>query len=282
VQQGDSQEYHGDPKVDQTDVQNTASGERLQDAESGSDEGGDPGGVYTREYGEANPNFIAGYTGFVYGQNVSCLGGLPDFEFATDAYEESDVGIYEVTPTVGDMASDNYSFDFLEAHLTITKATLSVSVDDAGMIYGDTVPEFVVHITGLKNDDNTVITGTATCSATSSSPPTGYVITVGLEDTGDRLKNYWTPTLHHGLLTIAKAELSVMADPQAMSKDGTLPTFTGSVTGVLNSDGIEFEGSCSADGHTSGYFTIYAGVSDPNSRASRYTITYSNSVLFVQ
>jgi hypothetical protein len=44
VQQWDGQEYHGDPEVDQADVQHTLAGECLQGAESGGDEGGDPGG----------------------------------------------------------------------------------------------------------------------------------------------------------------------------------------------------------------------------------------------
>jgi len=247
-------------------------------------QGGDPGGVYSREYGEDNPAFVPGYTGFVYGQNANCLTGSPDF--ATAAEAASDVGIYDVTPTIGDLASDNYSFtSFLPAHLTITKAPLAVSVDDAGMVYCDTVPEFVVRITGLKLSDHEVITGTTTCNATSeppnTSPPSDYVITVGLADTGDKLKNYWTPTLHHGLMTIAKAPLTVTADAQSMAKDATKPTLTGTISGVLNSDGLGFTGVCSADGHTKGYFTINATISDPSSRQNRYTITIHNSVLFV-
>ena len=235
---------------------------------------------YTRNYGDNNPVFTPVYTGFVYGQAENVLGGHPHLE--TTATATSDVGVYDVTAAVGTLASDNYSFTFSSAHLTINKIAISASVANAGMIYGATVPEFVITILGRIASDIALITGTTICTGSRTSPPSDYVIAVGLTDGDhDKLKNYWSPTLTNGLLTITKASLSVTASSQSMTIDGSLPAFDGNITGQLNSDGITFHGSCSATGHVLGAFTIYAGITDPNGRQGCYAISYHNSTLTV-
>jgi hypothetical protein len=77
----------------------------------------------TRTYGQANPAFTAGYSGFVFGQGPGVLGGT--LTFSTPATAASPVGSYPVSP--GGLTSGNYAITFASGTLTVTPAPLSAT-----------------------------------------------------------------------------------------------------------------------------------------------------------
>ena len=91
-------------------------------------------GDASRVYGEENPTFTAGYSGFVDGEDESDLTGA--LRFDTEATASSPVGSYDVMP--GGLTSNNYEISFQEGTLTITKATAKITLGDLAHVYGGT------------------------------------------------------------------------------------------------------------------------------------------------
>lgn len=103
-----------------------------------------------REYGEANPEFGASYTGFKLGQSAASLEG--QLQFATSANQSSDVGIYGITP--GGISSNNYNISFASGKLTIKKAPLTIKANDAYREHGSPVTDFSASFSGFKLGQN--------------------------------------------------------------------------------------------------------------------------------
>ena len=89
----------------------------------------------SKTYGAANPTFATGYSGFVNGDTQSVLSGNPSL--TTTATNSSPVGSYAITATAGNLSSANYTFTFVPGTLTVNKATLTVTANNASMTYGD-------------------------------------------------------------------------------------------------------------------------------------------------
>jgi filamentous hemagglutinin family protein len=182
----------------------------------------------SREYGLGNPLFTASYSGFVNGDDASVISGL---DFLTVATTASDVGTYAITP-FGASAS-NYDFSYVPGTLTITKALLTVTADNASREYGLANPVFTGNIAGFRNSDTpAVISGlTYATVATTASPIGTYAIT----GSGATATNYdfsYVP----GTLTITKALLTVTADNATREYGLANPAFTGSISGFRNGD----------------------------------------------
>ena len=77
----------------------------------------------SKVYGQAMPVFTWTGTGFVNGDTVASLGGIPSF--ATSATATSAPGTYSVAPSGA--TSPNYTITFAAGTLTITKAATSVA-----------------------------------------------------------------------------------------------------------------------------------------------------------
>jgi hypothetical protein len=77
----------------------------------------------SRNQGAANPIFTAIISGFVGGETLGTSGitGTPDF--TTLANGSSLAGEYAITPLLGSLAANNYSFTFTDGVLTVTPMT---------------------------------------------------------------------------------------------------------------------------------------------------------------
>ena len=187
-----------------------------------------------RGYGASNPNFTYRISGFVIGDTASVISGTPSL--STTATVSSPVGTYAIVPDASALLATNYSFTASNGTLTVTKAVLTVKADNAARSYGAANPGFTDTVTGLLNGDPTsVITGTPvlTTSATTNSAVGIYPITV--DASGLSATNY-SFTASGGTLTVTKAVLTVKADNAARSYGVANPSFTYTVTGLLNSD----------------------------------------------
>lgn len=129
-----------------------------------------------KTYGEANPPFGVSYSGFVGGDGPGSLGG--SLTFTTPASVDSPVGSYPVTP--GGLTSANYTIVFVDGALTVKRAPLTITADDASRPEGAPNPPFAATFAGLVAGDTPAdLTGTLvfTTPATPASPPGTYPIT---------------------------------------------------------------------------------------------------------
>ncbi|WP_286134462.1 MBG domain-containing protein, partial [Erythrobacter donghaensis] len=182
----------------------------------------------TREYGLANPAFTGSVTGFRNGDTASVISGLVFGSVATIA---SNAGSYAITGSGA--SATNYDFTYAPGTLTITKALLTVTADNASREYGLANPVFTGTISGLRNGDTaSVISGLVYgSSATSGSSVGSYAIT----GSGASATNYdfaYVP----GTLTITRALLTVTADNASREYGLANPVFTGTISGLRNGD----------------------------------------------
>ena len=166
---------------------------------------------YSREYGEANPTFE-------FTSEGAALDGTP--EITCEATASSDVGTYPIIIKKGSVT--NYNDTYVNGTLTVTKAPLTVKVEDATREQYLDNPEFVITYTGWKvGDDESVLTKkpTATTTATKDSPIGEYAIVVS----GGEAKNYEL-NYQNGVLTIIEStgigEISVTSPADVYTLQG--------------------------------------------------------------
>ena len=124
------------------------------------------------------PTFTASYAGFVNGEGSGELTGSPSFtcndKQGNPVGPGTDAGTYSITPAIGSLSANNYSFaSFVAGTLTITKVDLTVTADDKTMTQGESAPEFSVSYDGFINDeDESVVSGDAayTCNDSEGKP----------------------------------------------------------------------------------------------------------------
>ena len=166
---------------------------------------------YTREYGEDNPTFE-------FTSEGAALNGTP--EITCEATAASPVGTYDIMVSQGTVT--NYNVTYVAGTLTITKAPLTVKVEDATREQYLENPEFVITYSGWKlNDDESVLTKkpTASTEATKDSPVGTYTIVAS----GGEAKNYEL-NYQNGVLTIIEStgigEISVTSPADVYTLQG--------------------------------------------------------------
>ncbi|MBA4777937.1 MBG domain-containing protein, partial [Blastomonas sp.] len=216
----------------------------------------------TREYGLANPTFTGSITGFRNGDTASVISGLT---YGTVATAASNVGTYAITGSGA--TATNYDFAYVPGTLTITKALLTVSADNATREYGLANPAFTGSVTGFRNGDTaSVISGLVFGSvATIASNAGSYAIT----GSGASATNY-DFTYAPGTLTITKALLTVTADNASREYGLANPVFTGTISGLRNGDtasvisGLVYGSSATSGSSVGSYAITGSGASATN------------------
>lgn len=140
----------------------------------------------TRRYGQNNPAFSVEYTGFVNGDTEAALAEKPVAK--TEATAASAVGTYPITVS-GGKAANYYFAEYVGAKLTVTKALLTVTANDAFRYVGEENPELTLTYDGFVNDEDETVLAVlpvATTTATAESPEGTYDIIVS----GGEAKNY--------------------------------------------------------------------------------------------
>jgi hypothetical protein len=159
-----------------------------------------------RTYGSANPTFDITYTGFVGTDDITTIDVLPTVSSTATTFSQA--GQYPITVTGG--SDDFYNFVPIAGVLTIDKATLTATANDAHRPYGQPNPSFDITYTGFLGTDNASgidVPPTASSVATSLSPLGQYPITLS----GGSDNNY-TFLLGSGVLTIDQAEQTIQFD----------------------------------------------------------------------
>src|SRR5207253_23006 len=108
------------------------------------------------------------------------------------------------TVTASQPGDVNYNITFIPGTLTVTQAPLTLTANPVARYFGVNNPPLTVTFVGLLNNDT--ITATGVTTATPTSPPGSYPITIPLlnvVDPGQRLSNYavTNPALPGGYAT---------------------------------------------------------------------------------
>ena len=222
----------------------------------------------SRTYGAANPAFTSTITGFVNGDSqASAVTGAPNLTTAATA--SSPAGAYPITAALGTLAATNYTFTFVNGTLTVNKAVLTVTANDAGRPYGAANPAFASTITGFVNGDTqaSAVTGAPdlTTAATTTSPAGTYPITAAL---GTLAATNYTFTFVNGTLTVNKGTpgsggvAAVTVSPSLNpSTYGTSVTFTATLpagatgTVTFEDNGTAISGAVPISGTTAAFAT---------------------------
>ena len=238
----------------------------------------------SRTYGAANPVFTYAITGYVTGV-TNDVNGAPSL--TTTASAGSPAGSYTITAAIGGLTSSNYTFNFVNGTLTVSKATLTVTADNKTKVVGTANPAFTVTYSGFLNSDNaSSLSGSLsiTTTATQNSPVGTYPITVTQGTLGSTNYNF---TFVNGTLTVVnKPTLTVTAVNQTKAYGSANPTLTVSYSGFLSGDnaGNSLSGSpnistTATNTSTPGTYTIR--VTQGNLSSSKYNFAFVNGTLTV-
>jgi hypothetical protein len=156
----------------------------------------------SRTYGAANPTFTFTYSGFLNNDTVAAI-TVPTA--STTATAASAVGTYPITVSGG--SATNYALTLADGTLTVAKAPLTVTAENASRAIGAANPAFTLSYAGFVNNDTTAAltaAPTASTAATTASGAGTYPITLA----GGSAANY-ALTLINGTLTVTGASQAI-------------------------------------------------------------------------
>jgi HSP20 family molecular chaperone IbpA len=238
----------------------------------------------SRVYGDADPAYTATITGFKNGETLATSGVTGNAALDGVDAATSPVGAYAITATQGTLAAANYTFVYQGGTLTVTKAHLTVTANNASKVYGSANPTLTATVSGFKNGETLAtsgVTGAAALStaATVASHVGAYAITAaqGTLAAG----NYDFTTFAGGTLTVTKAALTITADDKTMVQGAAMPALTASYAGLVNGDtAAVVQGLSLSTAPANSPVGTYA-ITPGGATAADYAITYQNGTLTV-
>ncbi len=236
-----------------------------------------------KTYGDANPAFSAGLSGFVNGDTSSAVSGAA--ACTTAATGASGAGTYPITCTQGTLAAANYTFSFVNGTLTVGRRPLTVTAGSPSRLYGDPNPALTAALSGFVNGDTatSAVSGSAACSTAAT--PTSSVGTYAVTCAAGTLAsaNYSFGSFVPGVLTVTQAPLTVKADDKTKVYGDDNPALTGTVTGIKNSDDLIDSYTTSADAASGvGSYAINAHVAaGPGADLGNYAVQLVDGSLTV-
>jgi glucuronoarabinoxylan endo-1,4-beta-xylanase len=223
----------------------------------------------TMTFGSTLPALTGTLTGVVNSDGITAT-------YATTATATSTVASYPITATLVDPNSKlaNYTVTNTPGTLTVTQATPTVTW---------TAPAAITYGTALGSTQlDASLSAAGGCVY---SPASGVVLSAGSQTlkatcTPTDTVDYATPAPATVALTVNTATLSVTVNNQTIAVGTTLPTLTGTLTGVVNNDAITATYSTTATASSpAGSYPITATLVDPSSRLSNYAVTNTPGTL---
>jgi len=241
----------------------------------------------SKNYGDPVPTLTYTMTGFVGSDNQgNSTTGQPNE--STTATQSSNVGSYPINISIGSLASNNYTFTFVNGTLAVNTVQLTVTANNTGITYGcGCSPTLTYMITGfvLGQNQGTATTGQPNESTTGNQGAAGSYPIVITQGTLQANNNNYTFSFVNGTLTVSQATLTVTADNKTITQGQDLPTFTASYSGFVNGDNQSnltgapaFSTDAQQDPPVGTYniFVMQGTLADPN-----YTFAFVNGTLTV-
>ena len=230
----------------------------------------------SRPYGTPNPAFTYTSSGALNGDTFILT-------YTTTAVLTSPLGLYPINASItGGASLSNYaSVQIVSGTLTITPSTtpLIIAVNNVNRPYGTPNPTFTSTISGALNGDSFTL-GYSTL-ATQFSSAGAYAINATITG-GASLSNYANVQIVPGTLTITPATTPLVVTVNSTSRTYGIPnpTFTGTISGLLNGDTVTVTYSTVATiASPVGGYAITAIVS--GTAAANYTVQVNPGTLTI-
>jgi hypothetical protein len=197
----------------------------------------------------------------------------------TTATASSAVGTYAITASGA--VSSNYTISYVAGTLTVTRATLTVTANNATKAYGAANPALTMSYGGFVNGDTAASLTTAptvSTTATAASAVGTYAITAS----GAVSANY-TFSYVNGTLTVTPVPLTVTADNRTKTYGAANPPLTVSYSGFVNGDtaaSLTMPPSVSTTATTGSPVGTYP-ITASGAVSANYTIGYVSGTLTV-
>ena len=222
----------------------------------------------TAIYGDGIPTYTVKYEGFKNGDDKEDLGGALAFECGYAQF--SDKGEYTIKAS--GYTSGNYTVSYVDGKLTVNAKPITVTIQNATSVYGDTLAELKATDNGIVNGDANVYSLATTATSTSSVGK--YAIT------GTALDSNYDVTFVNGEYEITKREITITVDAKNAVVNTALPTYTYKVEGLVGVDTLVTEPTltCNANIALIGEYDITASGADAG---GNYSIKYVPAKLTV-
>lgn len=205
------------------------------------------------------------------------------FSYSTAAGTILPAGVQTLTVTFTPADTSQYAPATMNAQVTVMPAILTARAGDKTKVYGGTNPALTYTVDGFVNGENeTVITGGSALLSTptidAGTPVGSYPIGI----TGSFTAPNYTFNYVNGTFSITPAPLKATADDKVRLYGADNPTFTGTLEGVVNGDGItELFDTKATPASPVGSYAIQPFVSDPNNRLGNYALATVDGLLNV-
>ena len=215
----------------------------------------------SRAYGQANPAFTGTITGVTNGDNITVA-------YSCSATATSPPGTYLIVPNLEDPNNS-------ETNYAVTLVNATLTVGQANPIIAWTNPAPITYGTALSSNQ---FNATASVPGSFAYSPTNGTV---LDEGTNALSVVFTPadTVDYSSATgtvslvVSQAHLTVTASNASRAYGQTNPVFTGTITGVTNSDNITAAYSCSATVTTQVVFDGWGKNGRPSRARRRYSST---------
>jgi sugar lactone lactonase YvrE len=228
-------------------------------------------------YGSAVPSLTGTLTGVVSGDNITA-------SYTTTGTSSSSAGTYPITAALSDPNSklSNYSVTNTPGTLTINKVPQTIvfaptspvtygvspiALSATGGASGNPVTYSLVSGPAVLNNGVLTITGAGS-------------VVVAANQAGNT--NYTDASPVTKTIVVNPAPLTVTAADKSMTYGGTVPTLTGTLTGVISGDTLTASYSTTGNSTSAvGPYPITATLRDPGSKLANYNVTYNSGTLTI-
>lgn len=192
----------------------------------------------SKVYGDADPALTQIVSGLKNGDTAAdVLKGALGREAGEDV-RAGGYTIHQGELGLNNTQGKNYVLEFEDGKLTITPASLTVTADNTGKVYGDLDPSLSYQVSGLKGADTATqaLAGQLARQAGEDVKDGGYAINQGdLGLTGNASQNYIL-TYQGGTFTITPATIMVRADDKTKVYGEIDPALSYQVSGLKGGD----------------------------------------------
>ena len=222
----------------------------------------------TKVYGATDPALTATVSGLQNGDAASVI------QYTVSRTAGENVGTYTITPS-GATTQGNYNVTYVNASMTITKATATVTADAKTKVYGAADPALTAVVSGLQNGDAAGVIQ-YTVGRTAGENVGTYTITPsGAASQGNYNVTYVTANM-----TITRASATVTAQAKTKVYGAADPALTVVVSSLQNGDAasvIQYTVSRTAGENVGTYTITPSGATTQGN----YNVTYVNASMTI-
>jgi gliding motility-associated-like protein len=188
----------------------------------------------TKAYGTANPALTFQYSGWKPGDDPADLSTQPTVN--TTVNLTTPAGVYTGVITLTGGADESYTFNYIPAAFTVTKAMLTVTADAMTKAYGEANPTLTFQYNGWMNSDDATDLTTIPVAGTTVDLTTPVGVNAGaITVSGGADENYdfnYVPAD----FTVSKADLTFTADDKTKVFQQPNPELTFVISGFANGE----------------------------------------------